>query len=200
MQLFHSAASPFVRKVVVTLHETGQLGDVELLNVQTTPIKSAPEILAHNPTGKIPALTRPDGPALYDSRVICRYLDARKGAKLYPASRIWDVLTLEATGDAIMDATVAMTYERRVRPAEQQSDEWIEAQWAKAARAISALNTRWMSHLSGRLDMGHIAIGCALGYVDLRHDARAWRKGNDALAAWYERFAERESMRATHPG
>ncbi|TYB90702.1 glutathione S-transferase [Oceaniovalibus sp. ACAM 378] len=199
MQLFHSPASPFVRKVVVTLHETGQTGDVEFLAVATTPVNSAPEILAHNPTGKIPALTRPDGPALYDSRVICRYLDARAGGKLYPESRIWDTLTLEATADAIMDAAVLMIYERRIRPVEKQSDDWIEAQWGKVARAIGAVNTRWMSHLNGPLDMGQISIGCALGYLDFRHEARDWRIGNDALAKWYETFALRPAMQATKP-
>ncbi|WP_102109019.1 glutathione S-transferase [Oceaniglobus roseus] len=199
MQLFHSPASPFVRKVMVTLHETGQLDEVELVAVQTTPVKSAPEILAHTPPGKIPALTRPDGPALYDSRVICRYLDARKGGKLYPEVRIWDTLTLEATADAIMEAAVLMVYEKRVRPEDRQFDDWIEAQWGKASRALSALETRWMSHLSGRLDMGQIAVACALGYLDLRHEVRGWRSGNPGLAAWYERFAERPSMQATRP-
>lgn len=199
MKLIQSPASPFVRKVVVTLHETGQTGDVELVQVATTPLQSAPEILAHNPTGKIPALIRNDGPALYDSRVICRFLDARAGGKLYPESRLWETLTLEATGDAIMDATVAMMYERRVRPEEKQSEEWVEAQWTKAARALTALNTRWISHLSGRLDMGQISVACALGYIDFRHDARDWRKDNDALAKWYEGFSARPSMQATQP-
>jgi len=199
MQLFHSPASPYVRKVVVTLHETGQTGDVELVNVSTTPLKSAPEILAHNPTGKIPALVRPDGPALYDSRVICRYLDARAQGKLYPESRIWDTLTLEATGDAIMDAGVSMVYERRVRPEDKQFDGWIEAQWGKASRALNALNSRWMSHLNGPLDMGQISVACALGYLDFRHDARSWRTGNDGLAKWYEAFRQRPAMQASKP-
>ncbi|WP_226783149.1 glutathione S-transferase [Oceaniglobus trochenteri] len=199
MQLFQSPASPFVRKVVVTLHETSQTGDVELVMVTTTPVDSASEILPHNPTGKIPTLSRPDGPALYDSRVICRYLDARAGGKLYRDARIWDTLTLEATGDAIMDAAVSMTYERRVRPEEKQFDGWIEAQWGKIARSLDTLNSRWMSHLNGPLDMGQISVGCALGYLDLRHDARGWRNGHDALTRWYETFAQRPSMQATRP-
>ena len=200
MQLFYSPASPFVRKVVVTLHETGQVDDVELLGVATTPVKSAPEILAHNPTGKIPALVRPDGPALYDSRVICRYLDARANAGLYKEARVWDTLTLEATGDAIMDAAVAMVYERRVRPEDKVFEDWIEAQWAKASRALTALNTRWMSHLNGPLDMGQISIGCALGYLDFRLDERSWRTGNDGLAKWYDTFSQRPSMQISAPG
>ncbi|MBQ1203650.1 MAG: glutathione S-transferase, partial [Loktanella sp.] len=90
-----------------------------------------------------------------------------------------------------------MTYEGRLRPAEQQSTDWVEAQWKKANRGIAAINTRWMSHLSGPLDAAQIAVACALSYVDLRHDTRGWRDGNADLAAWYARFATRDSMIAT---
>lgn len=197
MQLLVSPASPFVRKVRVLLRETGLLGTVQEVEVATSPLASAPEVLAANPLGKIPALIRPDAPAIYDSRVITRFLDDHAGSGLYPQSRIWDILTLEATADAIMDATVAMSYEKRLRPEAQQSTDWIEAQWGKAERAISAVNTRWMSHLSGPLNIGQIAVACALSYVDLRHDARGWRNGNDALARWHADFAARDSMTAT---
>jgi glutathione S-transferase len=107
--------------------------------------------------------------------------------------------TLEATADGIMDAAVSMAYEKRIRPEEFQYEPWLEAQWAKVSRALDALDSRWMAHLHGPLDMGQIAVGCALGYLDLRHDARNWRSGRDALAAWEARFAERDSMRATVP-
>lgn len=197
MQLLVSPASPFVRKVRVLLRETGLLGTVQEVEVATSPLASAPAVLAANPLGKIPALIRPDAPAIYDSRVITRFLDDHAGSGLYPQSRIWDILTLEATADAIMDATVAMSYEKRLRPEAQQSTDWIEAQWGKAERAISAVNTRWMSHLSGPLNIGQIAVACALSYVDLRHDARGWRNGNDALARWHADFAARDSMTAT---
>ncbi|MBP0482696.1 glutathione S-transferase [Sagittula salina] len=199
MKLLHSPASPFVRKVLVTLRETGQLSDVEVVNIATTPMASHPELIAANPVGKIPALIRQDGPTLYDSRVICRFLDARAEAGLYPEKRLWDVLVLEATADGIMDAAVSIVYEERFRPKEIVSMDWIEAQWAKVSRALDALETRWMSHLSGPLDMGQIAVGCALGYLDFRHDVRGWRTGRPELAAWEARFARRESMVATRP-
>lgn len=199
MKLLQSPASPFVRKVRVTLHETGQWDDVEQIDVTTSPKASDAALTAANPLGKIPALIRPDGPALYDSRVICRFLDARANGGFYPDSHIWDTLALEATADGIMEAALAMVYETRYRDAEQVSQDWIEAQWAKVARALDAVNSRWMSHLQGRLDMGHIAIGAALGYLDLRHDARNWRSGRDGLAQWYAEFAERPSMQATQP-
>ncbi len=197
MQLIMSAASPYVRKVRVLIREADLLDVVEEVAVATTPLKSDSKALAANPTGKIPSLLRNDGPALYDSRVITRYLDDHANAGFYPQTRIWEVLTLEATADAIMDATVAMSYETRLRPENEQSPDWVEAQWGKAGRAISAINDRWMSHLSGPMDMSHIAVACALSYIDLRHDVRAWRLGNDALAKWHMTMVERASFNDT---
>lgn len=199
MQLLISPASPFVRKIRVLLREANLMDTVEEVNVTTTPMKSAPEVVAANPMGKIPALIRADGPAVYDSRVITRFLDHHAGANLYPESRIWEILTLEATADAIMDATVAMSYEARLRPENEQSPAWVEAQWAKAARGIAAINSRWMSHLTGPLNIGQIGVACALSYIDLRHDGRGWRNGNEALAAWHADFCTRASMVETDP-
>ena len=199
MQLIMSPSSPFVRKVRVLLRETGLLEQVSEVSVATTPLSSAPEVLSANPLGKIPALVRADGPAIYDSRVITRFLDDLGGADLYPTTRLWEILTLEATADAIMEACVAMTYEARFRAEAQQSPDWIEAQWEKADRAISAINSRWMSHLSGPLNMGQIAVACALSYADLRHDSRGWRKQNAALADWHAEFSQRDSMVQTEP-
>lgn len=199
MKLTGADASPFVRKVRVLLHETGQLDDVEMISVATTPLSVAAEVAAANPMGKIPALIRSEGPALYDSRVICRYLDDRAEAGLYPSDRLWEVLTLEATADGIMDAAVLVTYEGRLRPEELQSDDWRDAQWAKVTGALDALESRWMSHLAGPMDMSQIGVGSALGYLDFRHDARNWRAGHEALAAWYAGFSQRGSMVATAP-
>ena len=199
MQLLISPASPYVRKVRVMLREANLMDTVEEVNVTTTPMNSAPEVVAANPVGKIPALIRADGPAIYDSRVITRYLDDHAGSNLYPQSRIWEILTLEATGDAIMDATVSMSYEARLRPENEQSPAWVEAQWEKAARSIAAVNSRWMSHLTGPLNIGQIGVASALSYIDLRHDARGWRNGNEALANWHAEFSTRDSMVATKP-
>ncbi len=199
MKLISAIPSPFGRKVMVLLHETGQLAEVEVMQVSTTPVNTDPTVAAANPLGKIPALVRDDGPALYDSRVICRYLDAQGKAGLYPDARLWEVLTLEATADGIIDAAISMVYELRVRPEEKQFDGWLDAQWAKVTRALDALETRWMSHLAGPLDMGQISTGCALGYLDFRHGARDWRAAHPQLAAWYETFSGRDSMTATRP-
>lgn len=200
MKLYHSPASPFVRKVCVLLHELQKTDAVALEPVATTAFNSSEVLIASNPLGKIPALERSDGPTLYDSRVICAYLDDRFAGALYPSgARRWEALTLEATGDGIMECAVSMTYETRLRPPEQQSSQWIEAQWAKIARAVSVLNGRWISHLSGALDMGHISVACALAYVDFRHPQRDWRKDNAGLAEWFAGFESRPSMQATRP-
>ncbi|WP_375260433.1 glutathione S-transferase [Palleronia sp.] len=197
MELFYSAASPFVRKVMIVLHETGQLSDVALRTSVQTPLK--PDPTNQNPLGKVPCLARPDGPALYDSRVICRYLDDRAGARLYPQQRLWDVLTLEATADGIMDAAVLMVYEWRVRPEDKRFPDFVDAQWGKVTKALDAIENRWLSHLSGPLHMGQIAVGCALDYLDFRHGDRAWQDDRPGLAAFQARMAERPSFSATVP-
>ena len=199
MQLLISPASPFVRKVRVLIREADLLAQVEEVDVSTTPLASDPVVVAANPLGKIPALIRDDGPAIYDSRVITRFLDDRAGAGLYPKTGLWEVLTLEATADAIMDAAVSMSYELRLRPKAQQSQDWVEAQWGKVQRGVAAVNNRWMSHLAGKLNICQIGMACALSYLDLRHDARGWRTGNAALSDWHAEFSKRDSMVATAP-
>jgi glutathione S-transferase len=200
VRLFHSPTSPFVRKVMVLMHEAGLVDRVELVPAGGNPLQPGTMPLARNPLGKVPTLERDDGPALYDSRVICRYLDATAGAGLYPEPpRLWEVLTLEATADGMMDAAVLMVYGARLRPAELAFAPWAEGQWAKVGRALDALEARWLAHLAGPVDMGQIALGCALGYLDFRHAERGWRDGRPGLAAWEAGLAARPSMQATQP-
>jgi len=200
MRLYHSQTSPYVRKVMVLLHETGQAGDVTLIPATGSPVDTGTMPLALNPLGKIPALERGDGPALYDSRVICRFLDDRAGGRFYPTgAQLWDTLTLEATADGILDAAVLMIYEMRLRPEDMRMPQWVEGQWAKISRALDTLETRWRAHLAGPVDMGQIALGCALGYLDFRYADRDWRAGRPGLAAWAEEFLVRPSMLATRP-
>tara|TARA_R110002020_G_scaffold22372_51_gene75546 strand:+ start:8523 stop:9134 length:612 start_codon:yes stop_codon:yes gene_type:complete len=200
LKLYYSPASPFARKVLVVMHETGQTGDVALVEVATTPARPSEELRAQNPLAKLPALARDEGPAIYDSRVICGYLDDRAKAGLYgtgPAQ--WEMKTLEATCDGILDAAVLMVYEGRVRPEDKQFDGWVDAQWGKVTGGLAALDARWMSHLEGSLNIGQIAVGCALGYLDFRHGPRDWRSIAPNLATWYEAFSTRPSMVATAP-
>lgn len=200
MRFFTSPASPYARKVMVTLHETGLLARTEIVTGSGSPLDPGQAPLAQNPLGKVPVLERPEGPALYDSRVICRYLDELAGGGLYPAApRLWDILTLEATGDGILDAALLMVYETRLRPEDKRMPEWVEGQWAKIARSLDVLETRWMAHLAGTFDMGQIAVACALGYLDLRHGPRNWRDSRPGLTVWYARIAERPSLLASAP-
>ncbi|MEO0357913.1 MAG: glutathione S-transferase family protein [Pseudomonadota bacterium] len=198
MQLIVSPPSPYARKARVVLRELNLMDTVQELDVTTSPVDPSPAALASNPTGRIPSLIRGDGPALYDSRVITRFLNDLGNGTLYPDAH-WDVLTLEATGDAIMDSAVGMVYEQRLRPAAQQSDTWLDAQWGKVMGAVTALETRWMPLLTGPLHMGQISVACALTYLDLRHDDRGWRAQHTTLADWVDQFATRDSMVATHP-
>jgi len=200
MRLYHSPTSPFARKVAVALAELGLEAQVEIVTASGTPLDPGSAPLGRNPLGKVPVLERPDGPALYDSRVICRYLDDLAGGRLYPPKpRLWETLTLEATADGILDAAVLMIYEVRFRPEEGRSPPWVEGQWQKIARALDAIEGRWLAHLAGPLDMAQVAVACALGYLDFRHAPRDWRAGRPALAAWEARFAERPAMQATRP-
>lgn len=200
MHLYHSPTTPFGRKVMVLILEAGLADRVEVVEVSGTPVDPGNMPVNRNPLGKIPALDRADGPTIYDSPVICRYLDDLSGAGLYPKGEaLWEVLTLEATADGILDAALLMVYETRIRPEELRYAPWVEGQWLKVTRALDALEASWMAHLSGPLSMGQIALGCALGYLDFRHAARDWRAGRPRLAAWAAAFAERPAMRATEP-
>lgn len=199
MQLYTNPASPFCRKVEVILHETGKTDAVEFIQVAGHPTDTGTMPIASNPIGKIPTLVRNDGPTIYDSRVIARYFDHVFSAGLYPETRLWEVLTLEATGDGICDAAVLMIYERRSRPEEKRHQPYVEGQWSKIARSLDALENRWISLLNGPVNIGQIAVGCALGYLNFRHPDRNWSAEHPELAKWFDRFNQRPSMVATLP-
>lgn len=200
MQLYTSPTTPFGRKAMLMLLETGLAGQTTLHEVSGTPMDPGSMPLDRNPLGKIPALVLEDGRTLYDSRVICRYLDARAGSGLYPQGEaLWDVLTLEATADGIMEAALQMVYESRLRPEALRHAPWVEGQWAKVARALDAIEAGWIPLLDGPLTAAHLALAAALGYLDFRHAARGWQAGRPRLAHWAEGIAARPSLMATRP-
>ncbi|WP_298361177.1 glutathione S-transferase [uncultured Litoreibacter sp.] len=196
MILYDNPASPFCRKVKVLARETGQIDQIEIAHSVGSPVNSEKMPTDHNPLGKIPTLKLNDGAALFDSRVICRYLDDQDSGKFYPSGKLYEVLALEALSDGIMDAAVLMVYEHRARPEGERSPTMIEAQWAKVTRALDHLEA---NGVSGGFDMGHIALGCALGYLDFRHADRNWRDGRPRLSAWFETVSARDAMVATEP-
>lgn len=200
LTLYHNATSPYVRKVMAFAHEAGLADQLTLVTASGTPTDPGTTPVAINPLGKVPTLTRPDGGALYDSRVICRYLNGIGTGNFYPDQpRLWDALTLEATGDGIMDAAIQMIYEDRLRPESIRFAPYVEGQWIKIARSLDMLESRWMAYLAGPVCIGQITLGCALGYLDLRHAARDWRDGRPLLAAWEAGLAARPGMCATAP-
>ncbi len=199
MKLYHSPTSPYVRKVMVTLHLTGQSGDVELIPGSGTPLAPNDATIAHNPLGKIPCLIGDDGTAIFDSRVICRYLDHRANSGLYPeGDALFPALTVEALADGIIDAVLLTAYEWRLRPEAIRYQPWVDGQTAKVERALAVLEQTELV-LSGPINAARIAAGCALGYVDFRLADLGWRDRRPALAAWYAAFAETPAMKATVP-
>jgi len=198
VKLRFAATSPYVRKVAVLLHETGQFADVELVPTQVW--DPATDIAADNPLGKVPALILDDGTVLFDSPVICEYLDAQHdGETLFPAPgpERWAALRLQALADGGLDALLLRRMEGLREPA-QQSESWIARQTAAADRCFDVLEQETAA-LDGTLSIGTITVGCLLGYRDFRFDGDGWRKGRPKLAAWYETFAQRPSMLATVP-
>ncbi|MCP5153078.1 MAG: glutathione S-transferase [Ectothiorhodospiraceae bacterium] len=200
MKLYASTASPYVRKVLVVAHETGLVDQLELRPARMTPVTPDSELNSDNPLGKIPCLITADAGALYDSRVVCEYLDTRAGAGLFPAAGAarWTALRRQALGDGMLDAAVGARYESALRPESLRWREWIDGLVAKFVRGVDALEAEAGS-LGDTVDIGTITIGCALGYLDFRYADSGWRRGHDRLAQWYARFAERPSMRATMP-
>jgi len=200
MKIFYSITSPFVRKCLVSAHELGLRERLELVAAAAHPINRDPAVVAVNPLGKIPALITDEGAVLIDSCVICEYLNTLGDGHLIPASGAarFSVLADQALADGILDAAVLTRYETAVRPESLRWDAWIRGQLDKVTCALAELERR-AGELPGRVDVGTIAIGCALGYLDFRYASMSWRDRHPATAAWYAEFARRESMARTQP-
>jgi glutathione S-transferase len=201
MKLLWSSRSPFVRKVVVAAHELGLADRIATERVVVSANKPNADVMALNPLNKIPTLVLDDGTALYDSRVIAEYLDTlHDGPRLHPADPAarHKALCRQALGDGMLEVGVLWLGERN-RTKEAQSESHLAAYRLKTAKALDLLESEGLDPPGGTPDIGQIAVGCALGYLDFRFAAEAWRTGRPALSAWYAAFAERPSMRATEP-
>lgn len=199
MKLRYSPTSPYVRKVNATAIETGLRDRLEW--IPTNAWDPADDLPTVNPLGKVPALITDEGEVLYDSVVICEYLDSvHGGARLFPPEgpARWRALKLHALADGMLDASVLRLVEHSRRPKELFWPEWDDRQKGKVDRALDALEAH-VDLLEGSPDIGKIAVGCALGYLDFRFPAEDWRGSRPRLAAWYETFAQRPSMRETEP-
>ena len=199
MQLYSSPASPFARKVRVSAHELGLDARLQLINITLSPVNPHAGLRTHNPLGKIPALVTDSGETLYDSPVICEYLDALAGGgRLIPtaAAARWTALRRQALADGLTDATVLVRYEQAVRPAALRWQDWIEGQFLKVRTALDALE---QEDLEGPFDIGAVSLACALGYLDFRFAEERWREARPRLAAWYDAVSQRPSLLATRP-
>lgn len=199
MKLRYSATSPYVRKVMVSLLELGLRDRVEL--EATNVWDPETDIGLSNPLGKVPALTLDNGDVLFDSPVICEYLDAQiPQVVLFPAlgEARWKALRFQALGDGLMDAGVLRLLEGRRDPA-QQSEAWKDRQLAAINRALDALETDVNDLSGGPLTIGQISVACALGWIEFRLADQNLLSTRPQLKSWYEGFKTRASMQATEP-
>jgi glutathione S-transferase len=197
VKLFYAAPSPFVRKCLITAHELGLRERIELAPSAAHPVNRDPAVVAKNPLGKIPTLVTEEGVVLFDSRVICEYLNEMGGGGLLPAGGAarWLVLADQALADGMMDAAILIRYETAVRPENLRWNDWIGGQMEKVTSGLGEFERR-AGDLRDRVDLGTIALGCALGYLDFRFAPLTWRGKFPLVGRWLETFAQRESMLA----
>lgn len=200
MKFYHSPTSPYARKTraVIVEKELGALVNEIVIDVYADPA----ELVAANPLGRIPLLITDDGMALFDSPVICAFLDAHpagKGAPLIPLTgpERWQVMRGEAFGDGLMDIGLYLTTEKRKAEGEK-SPTFTARRYGQLEAALNMAYS-FVKQLPETFNLGHIAIACALGYLDLRHDEIGWRNGRGELAAWYEQIMQRSCLAETVP-
>ena len=196
MKLFYSITSPYVRKVMACAIARGIDGHID--RVPTSTSNDPPDLIAANPLCRVPCLVTDDGLPLFDSPVICEFLDTIGDAPpLFPAAGAsrWRALKLQALGDGIMDAAVPRRQEQ-ARPKEDARDRVMARHQAAVARALAALE----ADLPGRsVDIGALAVACALGYLDFRFAHEPWRDAHPKLAAWFAGMAETPAIAGTVP-
>ncbi len=196
MKLHWSPRSPYVRKVMVCAHELGLAQRLTLVRSLAAFARPNPEIMVDNPLSKIPTLVLEDGSTLFDSAVICEYLDALVAGGLFPRDpeRRWPALRWHALGDGMLDTLILWRFEReRTAPAA----ELLAAFEIKIAAALGRLEAESGALGAAPFSIGTIALACALGYLDFRFESYAWRKSAPQLAAWHAPIVARPSFVAT---
>lgn len=197
MRLYWSARSPFVRKVSIVAAETGTADRIERVVAAIAQPKVNPELLALSPVGKIPLLVRDDGMTLLDSRVICEYLDSlHSGPKLFPDGEMhWAALRWQALGDGLLEQLLLWRNES-LRPDGERSEAYMQGYATRFMAGFDALEREAAALAAAPFSIGHVAIGCMLGFADFRFEDLQWRDGRPRLAACYADFAARPSTRA----
>lgn len=198
MKLYYSPTSPFVRKVNVFAIEAGL--DKQIEWVKTNPWQAEDILTAENPLSKIPTLITDDGMVIYDSSVICEYLDSlHSGEKLIPqqSESRWQVLRLQALADGILDSGILRFLEKKRDP-EKRSVDWDATQKDSVERGLDYLENT-VSDWGDNLDVGVLSIACVLGWLDFRFSNENWRPNRSRLSSWFEQFSKRTSMAQTMP-
>lgn len=200
LQLYYAPTSPYVRKVMAVAHVTGLVHRIERLESAANPVQRDARIATFNPLGKVPAAQTIAGEPLYDSRVICEYLDSLGQGKLFPSDeRRWATLTRQALGDGLLDAAILARYEGLVRPPELQSKAWYQAQLEKIHAALDEIERQADILEALPLEIGTLTLGCALGYLDFRFPDLDWRRDHPQAEHWFAEFDRQPAMAATHP-
>jgi glutathione S-transferase len=201
MKLISVSASPFVRKVRVLINELGLQDRVVVRDVgAVSPVSNTAELNAVNPLGMVPALELDNGSSLYDSGVICEYLNHLADGPFFPADpeRRFRTLCLQALADGILELSVALRYELVMRPQVLHWQDWIDHQQEKIKRGLDALEAQCAGFEASPL-IGEITVACVLGYRDFRYPESDWRPGRPGLGDWYERMMQRDSLKRTLP-
>jgi glutathione S-transferase len=201
MTLHWSPRSPFVRKVMIAAHELGLSDHLHCIRSVVGGTTPHWQLMRDNPLGKLPTLVLPDGTAIYDSTVICEYLDTlHDGLTLFPTAfpQRLTALRRHALGNGMLDVALQWLGERS-RPTERQSPAHIELWRAKLQACVTALEQEADDLAATRFGIGHLAIGVALDYLDFRFAALAWRDDHPRLSAWHQDFVSRPSVLANLP-
>jgi glutathione S-transferase len=195
MTLLYQTHSPFARKVLVFAHEAGLADRLDVVHYETSPTQPNAEVFARNPLGKVPVLLRSDGAALFDSDVICAYLDSFADHSLYPAgAERWIALRLQALAQGLAESGIALRWEDVRRPAPLRYAPLADGMTRKLATAYDWLEAE--ADFSAPAHIGHIALATALDWISFR-SLPGFRAGRPRLSGWFDAFADRPSMRAT---
>ena len=197
MKLLYQTHSPYARKALVFAHEAGLASDIEVIHQETSPTLRNEEVFSMNPLGKVPVLVRPGLPAIFESDVICAYLDTlHSGKKLIPESgeARWHALQVQAVAQGICDGGIQVRWETVRRPENLRYPPLRDGYIEKLTTSFDWLERHL--DVESPLHVGHIAIATALSWVEFRAIAD-FRKQRPRLVEWFDRFEKRPSMQAT---
>lgn len=199
MKIFYSSASPFVRKTMIVAEELGINDRIERLPAAASPVKRDTNILPYNPLAQVPTFFTDDEQVLFDSKVICEYLNTTYKGNLFGNEQTrWKMLTDHAAADGIIAAALLVRYELLARPQQLQWQEWLDGQTDKITTTLQYFEDK-AKELEDRIDIVTITLACAVDYLDFRLPDYNWQGRFPTLKTWYEKFSVRPSIATTKP-